>query len=235
MAERRAAEAGVMAELGMHEADNILRASSGSRYRTSLVAAGRQVLALGGADNGRASAPARRGALEGTRGASSPDPRVGRPPGEFDERDRASTPTPAGHLDQHGERRTVGELRAAYEEPSPLTNEFERIAPLAPRALQRVRTPEPQIAQLGSSRTNSPYDSARSAARTPELGEYWDELPASPGPYARQSLADESLPALPTKAELHQYIAELVDAKRELRGHFQAGVLAGVKAHYKSR
>lgn len=221
-----------MAELGMHEADNILRASSGSRYRISLAAAGRQVVALGGADNGRASAPARRGALEGTRGASSPDSRVGWPTGEFDERDRASTPTPAGHLDQHGERRTVGELRAAYE-PSPSTNGFERIGPLVPRALQRVRTPEPQIA--GSSRNNSPYDSARPATRTPELGEYWDEAPASPGPYARQSLADEPLTALPTKAELHQYIAELVDAKRELRGHFQAGVLAGVKAHYKSR
>jgi hypothetical protein len=49
----------------------------------------------------------------------------------------------------------------------------------------------------------------------------------------RQSVG--GLPPLPSKAELFQYVRELVDAKKELRAHFNVGALHGLKRQYRGR
>lgn len=122
---------------------------------------------------------------------------------------------------------------------------------------QRARTPEPQSRpvqppeQTVVRNMNGRYESMGPVAQTFDGGEYWGHMPQSPYANQRYSMpargprgwpddaeplvVDEPLPPLPSKAELHQYIRELVEAKQGLREHFRTGVLAGVKAHYGSR
>ncbi|KAG8467896.1 hypothetical protein KFE25_006948 [Diacronema lutheri] len=104
--------------------------------------------------------------------------------------------------------------------------------------LERSRTPEPQRLVA---RAFDAASARRAGPNGDDGGEYWAErLPSRYAAQweeteAREPSVGEPLPPLPSKAELHAYIRELVEARCELRAHFTTGAFAGVKAHYAAR
>jgi hypothetical protein len=240
------------------EVERILRASSGSRYgyQPSLAAAGRRVAASVDHER-RTSASSAAQTLQTSRPSlAERGTRAGWQ--EFDEHDVTAPPTPVGHWVPARPRAVPlaederGPQRDAFTEPASVRGERHRSSFQSSRVeyepqlrAERSRTPEPQLRSAARNLNprgddgpdgsgfwgpgNSPYASYASQRHSiPARGppswqeEYEYDEPAG----------GEALPPLPSKAELHQYIRELVEAKSELRDHFRHGAFAGVKAHY---
>jgi hypothetical protein len=243
---RRATEGGRYGRGGMAEYDQYSIAE-GTAPPTPV---GRWIPQQRQSPPGRASAWGMDGVRAGSQRDASTEPASvhGKPlreSGSITQRDAGTDPASV-HARPYHERQFEPFYRQAER-----SQQAERAR--TPDPTHRARTPEPEhtvvrnmgpryesmgpVAQgFGSDRWEhqppSPYASQRYAM--PAAAEpSWDEREEDEEQELRQTAGPEGVHALPHKADLEQYIRELVAAKKELRTHFDTGGLAVVKKQYK--